>query len=371
MKIKVQTKALKEALARVATIPGANTTSIHTQAVKLVGDMAGLSFVRFTSEAKIVVTIDESVEVMEALDNPSVNHAALTSLVNACKAMDTLLYTDDKNLYLVSGRSKWKLKVFDKDILIDPPEPELETEHCNMLLEDITELFAFAAPAASRDSAGSAAFCGVNVAGREGGLSFTATDSRRCYIAVAPYDLKVNATIPNEGVSAILKAIAGTKGAATFSIGETFVTVSSSNLEISTGLLADLYPNAAANLVTHSLSSIKSKVRVNRDELISALEACASVNETERIVNFKVEKDMKTLEITGSNTRDAGGGSDMDCTASMAVHVGVPGSDMAAIFKKLKTDEGMIEMLFTDRATFVKQPERIAFFALAQPRKMD
>jgi len=366
MKLKLQTKTLKDALARVANIPGANSTSIHTQAVKLTADLAGLTIMRFTSEAKIVVTIDEEIEVSESDDEPSVNHAALTQLVNVCKGKDVNLHSDEKFLHLASGRAKWKLKVFDKDIMIDPPEPELETEHCNILLEDISELLSFVLPAAAKDKT----LAGVNIKGTHGsGLSFTATDSKRCYVAMAPYDLQVNCTIPVEGVASILKAIGPSKGAATISISETFATVSSSTLEISTALLTDPYPDSVSKLVAQIEPSIKSKVRVNRDELTEALEDCASVNETDRIVNFRVNK--KTLEIIGSNTSEAGGVVTLDCEATETSYVGVPGADMAAVFKKIKVKDGMLEILQTDRAMLVRQPERIAFFALAQPRNID
>lgn len=368
MKLKLPTKSLKDALARVANIPGAHGASIHTQAVKLIADLAGLTIMRFTSEAKIVVTIDEEVEIQEADDEPSVSHAALTALVNACNGEQVTLESDDKTLNLASGRAKWKLKVFDQDIMIDPPEPELETEHCNILLEDIADLLAFVLPASSKD-VGSPAFCGVNIAGREAGLFFTATDSRRCYMASAPYDLKVNCTVPNEGVGAILKAIAGTKGAATLSIGETFITVSSSTLEISTALLTDPYPDSVSQLISRSESSIKSKIQVKRDELTDALDACATVNDSDRIVNFMVNK--KALEIRASNSRETEGGITMECSSTEPLHVGVPGAEMAAVFRKLKDKEGIIEILATDRAMFVRQPERIAFFALAQPKKID
>jgi hypothetical protein len=183
--------------------------------------------------------------------------------------------------------------------------------------------------------------------------------------------MKVDATIPNEGVAAILKAIGPTKGAATLAIGETFATVSSATLEISVGLLTDPYPNGAKTLIKNSESSIKSKIRVNRDELADALEACATVNEVDKIVNFTVKDDWETLEISGSNSRDTGGGISMDCKGTSALAVGVPGAEMAAVFRKLKTKEQEIEIMVTDRAMFVKQPERIAFLAMAQPKNID
>lgn len=367
MKIKVPVKDLRDALGRLAHIPGASGASVHTQAVTLEAGLAGLTLSRFTSESKISITLDDEIEVANDEGTPRVSHGALLSLVSTFGTKLVEITSDEKLIYFKSGKDNSKLKVFDEDIMSEPPEAELETEYVPMLLEDLVAMLSFCLPAVSKDSAGSYVFCGVCIRMVENRLYFMATDKRRCHVAIGDYELHADCIIPAEGVEAIIKAIGPQTGGCKFCIGETSATIISDNLEMSVTLLAEHFPDSVQKFLNQPETSIESKVVVPKDEFTEGLQKCAKINEDEsRIVNMMVEK--KVLTLTGSNQRDSELATPIDCQATKAGAFGVPAKQLAQGLEKMKAaEDGTIELLFFLGAVFVKQHDRMAFFALAKP----
>lgn len=368
MKLRAPTKDLRDALARLSSIPGANGASIHSQVVTITADLAGITLMRFSSEAQISIILEDEIEIEDQEGSAHVSHSAFSALVATCGTKIIEIESDEKIMRISSGRSNSKLKVFGEDLLTEPPEPELETESINILLEDLVRYLSFVIPAVGKDSANGPCFCGVCVRMVGGKLYFMATDRKRCHVAMGDYTLPVDCVIPTEGVEAILKAIGTQSGGATLAIGGNTLRVVSATLEVAVTLLVDKYPDGVQKFLDQPASSIQSKIVVNRDEFVEALKTCVAINEDD-IRTVTVEIKPKSMVLNGGNHRDSEITVAMDCKATATITIGVPGRQLAQGLEKLKiADDGMVELLQYAGAIFTKTEDQITFFALVQPK---
>jgi DNA polymerase III sliding clamp (beta) subunit (PCNA family) len=366
MKVKIATKTFRDALTRIAHIPGAHTGAPHTQAVTMTADMAGLTLTRFTSESRIQIIVDE-VTVEEEGDSIVLRHDSLSSMISRFGANDTLFHTDEKFMHFVSGSAKAKLALFSDDIDAEPPEPELETESIKLPLEDLREIMSVVKSVVGKDP-NRPALTGVCVRMMAGKLCFIGSDGRRAHIVMTDYAIDVNCIISGDGVDAMLKALHDECGGCTFAVGESTVQIFGSNVEISLALINEKYPNIEPFLTeAEKESSIQSKVTVNRDEFAASLKTCSSVGHGEaRFVTLDVRK--TGLNIIANNKKDSDISVSMKCTATKAVAIGVPSLQLASAIEILPTDEsGQITVIIGIGAVFLKGEDRFAFVALAKP----
>lgn len=362
MKFTIPTKDLNSAIGKLSSIPGAHGGSPYTQAVRFEAGMNGLTLTRYTSEARISVTVD-SAEIEDDEGTPSVDHGSLSALVSKLPGEKTKLSSDDQKLRFVSGPAKAGLSIFTEDAG-EIPTGDLETESVEMPIEELARLFSIASPAAGVDN-NRLDLQGVCIRMMNEKLSFIGADGRRCHVAYADYDLPSNCTVSTAGVSAIMRATAGESGACKLAIGENTLSVIGNTAEVSVALVSEgeKYPDIT-RLINSDESSIISKIVVSKVELIEALKACSVIGELEsKMVQFDVKA--KKLTISADNRRDSEISVGIDCESTKPVVIGVPSIQLTTALELMIADEeGNVELTHYFGSLFVRQADRIAFVAL-------
>lgn len=368
MKLTIPTKEFREALARLSNIPGAFGAAPYTTAVRLSAGMDGLTLTRFTNEAKITLMI-ENVSVEDDIGSVAVGHGSLATLVSRMTAKDITISSDDKKLHLDSGYAKAALSIFGDEVEVAPPEPELETESVKMPIEELARLLSSVAPAMGKDATGNnTTFHGICLRYSETRktLAFIATDRFRCHVAFSKYAIPADCVIPAPAVEAILKVIAGEKGACTFAVGERTVVILSDNLEMSVTLLEAKFPPSIERLIDPDASSIKSKVRIDKQKLTDALKACAPLADgTAKAITFTADKGLVTLKATSGSESEIA--FDLPCEVTAPFVIGLASMQMANALDFADAEEGNIELHRYESAFYISQFDRLAFVALQKP----
>lgn len=366
MKLTIATKALRDAVDRLARIPGSHGAAPHTQAIQMTGDMAGLTLMRFTSEAKISITLDD-VEIAEEFTDFRVGHSSFSNLLDRLPGKNTVLTRDKTHLLITDGAVKSKLAIFTEDEAAEPPEQEMETDTINLPIEDLKSLFSWPVEAASKDS-NRPQLGGVCLRMIEDKLCFIGTDGRRLHMIREDWKLPVDVVIPAVGIDTILRVCAPESGACQFSVGENMVSVVSANVEVCVTLIAEKMPNIAPYLSPDE-SSIKSKITINRDEFVPALEACAPVGYGDsKLVKVALTKKKLTLSGASGDSETSVG---LECFASDPLNFGVASIQLANALKHVDVDDkGDVEFMVCGGFLLIKQPRKLAFIGLADETKL-
>lgn len=358
MKLNASTSDLKAVIARLANMPGAVTGSPITQAVRFEADADGLKLTRFSSEARITVTL-EAASIADEEGTFVVDHTALTKMVNHQPAKEVTLSNDDKKLYFVSGKAKANLSIL-QDMEAEMPEAEMETEHIRLPIEMLTMALEFVGMAMHTDES-QGGFCGLCIRMIGEQLAFIATDRRWFHVQFFDYQMPVDVVIAAKTIEAILKAIGKQAGACTFAIGEQTVSLISHDVDMNFALLNASYPSVEKQL-DQPESSIRSKIEVCRADFVEALKTASGIaDDLGRFVTVTVTETDMTL--TATNERDSEIALNLPCTASAPEKFIL--ASVAVISSLALFDEHeQIDLILYQNALFVRESNRIAAFAL-------
>lgn len=358
MKLNASTSDLKAVIARLANMPGAVTGSPITQAVRFEADADGLKLTRFSSEARISVTL-EAASIEDDEGTFVVDHTALTKMVNHLPAKEVTLSNDEKKLSFVSGNAKSNLSIM-QDMEADMPEAELETEHIRLPVEMLSMALEFVGMAMHSDES-QGGFCGLCIRMIGEQLAFIATDRRWLHLQFFDYVLPVDVVIAAKTVEAILKAIGKQAGACTLSVGEQTVSLLSHDADMNFALLNASYPNVE-RMTVQDESSIRSKIEVCRADFVEALKTASGIaDDLGRFVQITVTTTDMTL--TATNEKDSEIALNLPCTASAPdkfILASVSVISSLALFD----EHEQIDLILYPNSLFVRESNRIAVFAL-------
>lgn len=363
MKLKITTKLLKHSLNRISKLPGSSAidAAIYAQLVRLNADMAGLHFLRFTNTSKVALSVGE-VDV-EDEGGVAVSHADFLKYMATMPGENTLLLTDDKNLYMSSGNTKARIAIITEDLDVDPPDEEMEAESIRMPIEDLALAISSVAPAACLNTDDN--LYGMGLVGGDGILEFVAADRKKCLSRSLPDSVDANIMIGPPAIDLINRMLDGQSGACTLNIGEQTLRIESAEVSVMTGIQEKKFPNVRGMLSPNE-SSIKSKVRIPRSSFYEDLRNISKAGEGFTTIIFESE----SIRIKRGNDREA-------VQISGSCHVSEPctikcnSDDFAEMIKFLNSDgEGMVELWnVSDQMMLCKQSDRTAFVMLAQPDK--
>lgn len=356
MKLSASTKDFMNAVDRISSLPGAAPGIPATQAIRFEADTEGLQFTRFSSEAKVSVLL-ESVKIEDSEGTFSVSHDGLSRLVGQMPGKELTLENDGKFLRFTSGRATGKLAII-MESEAEPPEPDFETEHIRLPIEQLVQAFQYVSYAASKDETqkGMTGICVRMVRGR---IALAATDNRRIHVHLFDGEMPVDCVMSAASVEAIRKNFGEHAGACTFAIGENMTTIISPDSEMNMALMSDGFPNIEPMLFPDE-SSIKSKVVLARSEFVEFVKR-ASVIAGESSIQFDIAED--ELTITAANQRDSEMGFKMPCTATKAESFLCAGSYIFTALSMFSEHEE-IELCLYAQTVIVRESNRIAVFAL-------
>lgn len=213
MKLNITTEALRKALGRLATVPGVINTHLPTLAVVIEADDFSAKLRRTTGNASVSVTLEA--EVLNA-GQCGVGYELLVNTVNAMAGSETQLESDDKHLFIKSGKTKGELYAYPDNELIPQPDMDEALDPVSFPTGDFLKWLNLAATAAATE-AKETNFAGVCLRVVSKRLTLFAVDRRRANIAfVGPNRDAINpgddgrdlgAMLPNESVSALRKLL--------------------------------------------------------------------------------------------------------------------------------------------------------------------
>lgn len=366
MKLQIPTKDLREALHKLANIPGAHGSSLFTQVVRFEAGFSGLELSRFTSEARITITLDgASIEDEESgLGTPMVGHERINELVGRMRDKEVTLSTEESIMHFKGDRFASKLPLIGEEGEATPSPADDEFETVEMPVEELISLLKFAGTAMSKDEAVDPHFCGVCLRSMDGKLAFIATDKKRCHVGLTEYEVEADCIIASQAVQVILRALASEAGQCSLMIGANCVAVRCGNADMQFALLAQKFPDISAFLKQEA--GTKSRVKVNKSEFVELLNNIAPLSYgASKLVNLTATKSEITLlakDKTGMEFKEW-----LACENTEPFKAGVAAAQTAAAVEQMSADEnGMFEFSKTDFSLFLRQPDRVAIIALAK-----
>lgn len=362
MKLTIPPKLLKSAIDRLSSIPGAVATITHTQAVKFEAGMGGLTLSRFTSTAKISITVEE-IEIEDDEGAFYVDFNAISKLASR-SGNKIKLSSDDKNLSYDIGATKGKILLFP-ELEESAPGNDSDTEEITIMADTFCDFMKFAKLASGSDAAGRPALCGVCVRVMEDKLCLIGSNGRVAHVQFLEEKMDVDCTIPTAGVACLINALSGQDGICTLSVGERMVSVSCGNVEASVMLMEDKFPNISP-LIEKPASSILSKIKIDKLAIIDGLRMSSDIATGDaKLVDCDFSK--KSISI---KARDALMDTEtlVDCEATGKGKISAPSIQIINALENMDADEnGAVEIIVYDVNLFIRQGDKIAFAALSKP----
>lgn len=356
MKLNTESKAFKDTLARLSSLPGATTGVPVTQAVILEADMEGLKMTRFSAEAKISITL-ESVSIEDADGSFSTNHGALMRIANLQPSKELILASDEKFLRFKSGRYESKIAIVPS-FEVEFPDQELETESVKMPVELLVRALQFVSPAVSTNET-QKGLCGVCVRATGDKLAIIGGDGKSLHAMFIDYELAVDSVLAKPSVDAILKTVGEQAGACSFAIGENMASLVGHDYEINVALLNENFPNVE-KILTQDESSIRAKVRVDRNEMANAFKTAGGITDDQFV---QVEVTKKEMKIIANGSEESEMIPSLDCKATKPVDFRVSSLRVQqGIATFAEKDE--IEIIVYQNTIMMKESDRTVVIAL-------
>lgn len=363
MKLIIDTKTLKSALAKLEKLPGSNNATITSQLVRIIAGIECITLLRFSGEGKIEIMVDAEVKNDEG--EAKVDHVALFNLVKDCKEEEIEISSTDKHLLVKAGKFIGKINLIDDGEAAEPPEQD---EHLDELAIKSTILAAVLRQTRVAVSTNTTkpSMCGVTVRMMDGKLCFIGTDSMRGHVLRLDEKMDVDCVIPTECVEAMLAVLEGLDEDCTFFVGKNSAGIVTPDISASFAILQDKLPNIAAALVPNSVLK-NSRIEIGRAELLEAAKRCGASGEGERKV-IDIYFRNKATKVVGNNTFNSEVEMEVDSKTNVSAEARLPSSNLVQALSIFDGDQ--IEIDVYKHCILITKDDKTIFIALSvnQPK---
>jgi DNA polymerase III sliding clamp (beta) subunit (PCNA family) len=363
MKLTIETKALRDAIHRIANLPGAAGAIIYTMIVRMTADMSGLTVRRFSNIASLSFLVDDKITI-EDEGEVQVSFEDLAKYVAQMPGEKIAIFTHKEHVYLSSGNFKAKMSEV-KDETAYGFTDDLEVEEIRMPIDEFHRRLASVAPAMHKEEF-SKGMHGVAIKTWRDRVHFLASDSKIALIRSTEFTNDVDCVIPYEAVDMIVKATAEQTGKCILWIGEKTLRIEGSKVDILTQLLENTWinPDVLNTGATSQITKLALQVTEASKSLRSVARAANKVISVAQIT----EKEMKV------SVEDATNGVQVKipCSADKPVEIRINPDRFAAMLDFLNPDKsGNVVIEVFDSITRCTQDDRISYAVLSRPPKKE
>lgn len=301
MKITITKKSLAQLLTQVGALPTQHDSSLHSACVKLSADMEGITLTRVANASACISSAEgEITEEGECY----IGFASLKAASASFNDASITIMSNDKRVEVESASGgRAKIGVVTGAETIAPLETGIKEKFgvpvwkAKEDAQVLREMLSMALEASMRDGEENSPFRSVAIIPDQNGAIIVGADKRRVHLFERRWAVKDQTLIPNESVSAILKAVAGESGEMHIAFTESTVMIKNNSIKMSLPLMEGGLPDVKK--VTHPSKAMDFEVSCSRPELKAALLSSAGFANAHHRVQLKTEK--RILQIVAEN----------------------------------------------------------------------
>jgi len=308
MKLSINTDTLRKALARLAVVPGIQSTNLATQAVVIESDDFSVRLRRTTPHASVAIDIE-----CEAFESGQcgVDYQLLHDAILAMPGEETSIENNGKALVIRSNKTKAELNQFPEAELLPPPVPATEGDSLSFTASDLLKWIKIASPAAA-NAVHEPKFSGLCLRVQNEDLTLFGVDRKRVHIAyiegvyapVNPNGTKDNGhMIVNDSIAAIQKILTDDDCRVSLSFSDGVLHVITSDTEAHLPLSEDQPPDMSS-VIPPAAVVYPNRFTCLRHELLRAVRTAAPLGfQDGRILSIKLSA--MGVEVIGDNQHGA------------------------------------------------------------------